>query len=78
MTDFLAKFILSFSTAAILSLFLGIFYFLVASAIVNLFGFNRGERSFGYHFFNAALFATLLSFFLIFAYLVKNISLTLI
>lgn len=71
MITFLLKFILSISTAIVLSLILGVLYFFIASGIVNLFGLNRGERNFGYHFFNAALLGTLLSFLMIFSFCMK-------
>lgn len=69
MIFFILSFILALAVSLPLSILLGIVYLFVAAAIVDRFDLNRGN--FGFHFLNGALFATIVSFFLIVAYLVR-------
>jgi len=70
--EFLLNLISAGLVASLSSIFLGVIYFFIAAGIVNFFELNRGKKNFWYQFFNEALIATVLSFFLIFAFFMKG------
>jgi hypothetical protein len=73
----MAKFITVFFAAAAfaipITIGLGIVYFVTAAKIVEVFRLNYGEKPIGFRFLNAALGLTVISYFLIFAFLLWSL-----
>jgi hypothetical protein len=67
--SFLLSFAMALVVSILLSTILGVVYFFVAATIVDKFNLNRGNL--GFHFLNGALFATIVSFFLLLAFLMR-------
>ena len=67
--SFLLSFVIALAVSIPLSILLGVVYFFVAATIVDKFDLNRGNL--GFHFLNGALFATIVSFFLLLAFLMR-------
>lgn len=71
MLDLILSILIALAISAPVTILLGVLYFFIASFIVNSFNLNRGEKNWGYHFFNGALLATFVSFFVIFSFILR-------
>jgi hypothetical protein len=71
MIDALVCLVVCASLAVVLTMGLGIIYFLIALGIVNFFGLNYGEKPLGFKVLNCSLILTILSYFVVFAILLR-------
>lgn len=65
--EFMMAFIIAAAAAIPITIALGLIYFFLAALVVNAFKLNYGERPIGFQILNAAVGATILTYFLIFA-----------
>lgn len=72
MTEKILAIITSAFLAVPITMGLGIVYFSVAIAIVNMFRLNYGERPLGFKVLNFTVFLTMISYFVVFAITLKK------
>ena len=73
MINFIMSFLAAAAVAVPVAVGLGLVYFYLAAMVVDFFRLNYGPKPIGYHFMNAALVLTAISYFIAFAFLLRTI-----
>lgn len=72
MFDLILAILRSFVFSFLISSFMGVLYFFTASLILNFFELNRGVKPMGLWFFNGAVAATIITFFVSFSFFMRG------
>lgn len=72
MVDFLISVVVCALLSVVLTMGIGVVYFTIALGLVDLFRLNYGERPLGFKVLNWALFLTFISYFVVFAIMLRR------